>query len=141
MLFTANRFDRAAHRGTVLDVTRTTGSIFAPSPALLADYKAGRCDWPGYTRRYREEMRALWRREPQVFLDLVTQAAASDVTLTCWERAPDGDERRVQCHRRLLWEYLVAIGLRVGAVLDPDTDDLTRAALETLQPSSPLPPA
>jgi hypothetical protein len=71
MLSTANRFDKANNRGMVIDITRTRRSAFAPSPELLGDYKAGRATratWEQYQRQYRDEMRALWQREPMRFV-------------------------------------------------------------------------
>jgi uncharacterized protein YeaO (DUF488 family) len=127
VLSTACRSDRAAHRGTVLDVTRTAGSLFAPSAGLLRDYRPGRCSWAAYERRYTQEMRALWRRDPQALLDLVEQAAAGPATLVCCER---GDEATVRCHRRLLKDLRVQVAARRGLVIDPDTDELTAAAIQ-----------
>jgi uncharacterized protein YeaO (DUF488 family) len=126
VLYTANRFDATAHRGAVVDVSRTARSVFAPSAALLGDYKAGRCAWPQYERRYRDELRALWRRDRQVFLDLIAQAAAGDVTLTCWER---GDEDTVQCLRRLLADILCTIARAQRICIEPDVDDLEYLAI------------
>ena len=85
-LYTAARDDKASHRGTVIEVTRSAGSPFAPSARLLADYKAGRCTWPEYERRYRQEMRAFYRRDPQEWHDFALRASLADITNTCYER-------------------------------------------------------
>jgi uncharacterized protein YeaO (DUF488 family) len=109
MLFAACRFDRAAHRGAVVDVSRTGRSPFAPSARLLADYRAGRCTWEEYERLYTGEMRALYRARPTLWHALVERAAAQDVTCVCYER---GDEATVRCHRRLLARCLAAVAAR-----------------------------
>jgi uncharacterized protein YeaO (DUF488 family) len=128
MVYTANRFDKARHRGLVIDVTRTRRSAFAPSPALLADFKAGRATWEQYEQRYRAEMRSFWQRDPDAFRALVALAAERDVTLTCWCR---GDETTIHCHRRLLAGFLEAIANRErGASLRPATDGLGVALIK-----------
>ena len=74
MLSTAPKADRTALRdaeAVVLPITRATGSAFAPSADLLADFTAGRAGWRRFERRYREEMRAVYRADPQVWIDLV----------------------------------------------------------------------
>jgi uncharacterized protein YeaO (DUF488 family) len=135
MLYTASTVDRRAHYGTVLEVTRAAGSAFAPSAALLADFTAGRCGWRRFERRYTEEMRAHYRRDPSVWIDLVEQAAVDvgDVTLVCDEcgpQPPGGGEARVRCHRRILRELLVAVAADRGVLVDPDTGGLEATLLE-----------
>ena len=115
-LYTAARDDRASHRGTVIEVTRSAGSPFGPSARLLADYKAGRCTWPEYEVRYREEMRAFYRRDPQEWHDFALRASLADITITCYER---GDEATVRCHRRLLAGFLCAVARGDGLDITP----------------------
>ena len=118
-LYTACRYDRASHRGTVVDITRSPGrSPFAPSVRLLADYKAGRCGWEEYEDRYTAEQRGHYRRDPESWRRLIEQATAGDVTLVCYER---GEEDSVRCHRRLLREMLLAVAHKLGHPLDVAT--------------------
>ena len=90
MRSTAPAVEPAARHGpeaVVLPITRAAGSAFAPSAALLADFTAGRSGWRQFERRYTAEMRALYRADPQLWIDLVEQAAldAGDVILVCDE--------------------------------------------------------
>ena len=113
MLFTGNRFDK--HPGkTVIDITATNRSPFAPSFGLLHDIKAGRIDWAEYERRYVEEARNWYRMNPQLFHDLIDQAHKSDIVLVCYER---GNEREVECHRRLLADILRKIAAKHNIVI------------------------
>jgi hypothetical protein len=94
MLSTAPAVDPTARHGpeaVVLPVTRAAGSAFAPSAELLANFTAGRCGWRQFERRYTEEMRTLYRADPQMWIDLVQQAAldAGDVILVCGECGPE----------------------------------------------------
>src|SRR5262245_37479449 len=110
MLYTAHTADPAARRDSealVLAVTRAAGSAFAPSAALLADFTAGRAGWRQFERRYTEEMRAAYRTDPQLWIDLVEQAAfdVGDVILVCDEcgpERPEAGEALGRRHRRLL---------------------------------------
>jgi uncharacterized protein YeaO (DUF488 family)/endogenous inhibitor of DNA gyrase (YacG/DUF329 family) len=129
MLYTAGRSDRSAHRGTVLDVAAPT-SAFAPSPALQADVAAGRCGWRQLERRYTAEMRERYHTDPELWVDLVEQAAVEDVTLVGEPKAPEGDETRVHCHRRILFDLLCAVAKDVGVWIDPEMEALDRALLE-----------
>jgi uncharacterized protein YeaO (DUF488 family) len=85
--------------------------VFAPSEQLLSEYKSGSLSWKAYEERYLSEMRALYRKSPQPFMDLLRREA---VTLVCYEAQPD------RCHRRLLAELLAKIGkvLRIQVELD-----------------------
>jgi len=100
---------------TVVEVTRTKRSPFAPSQALLDDYKAGRATWTEYERRYTDEMRTAYRADPAPWRALIDLAAAGDVVLTCYEA---GDEATVKCHRRLLATMLRAVAAARGTSLD-----------------------
>ena len=138
MLYTAPAGDPATLRETeavVLPVTRAAGSAFAPSAALLADFTAGRAGWRQFERRYTAEMRASYRADPQLWIDLVEQAAlgVGDVVLVCGECGPEragAGEAFARCHRRLLKELLVAVAADQGLLVDPDTDPLQRTLLE-----------
>jgi len=138
MLSTAPEPAAATQRdpdAVVLPVTRAAGSAFAPSAELLADFTAGRIGWRRYERRYTEAMRALYRADAQLWIDLVEQAAleVDDVVLVCDECGPAGSgagEASARCHRRLLKELLVAVARDRGLVVDPDTDELDRTLLE-----------
>lgn len=100
---------------TVVEVTRTKRSPFAPSQALLDDYKAGRATWEDYERRYTDEMRAGYRANPAPWHALIDRAAVETVVLTCYE---GGDEATVKCHRRLLAGLLRAVAAARGVALD-----------------------
>jgi uncharacterized protein YeaO (DUF488 family) len=122
VLYTARKFDKAAWRGTAIEVSRTRKSFFAPSQELFDDYKAGRADWAAYERRYAAELRAKFAENPQPFLDLIDRAAREDVTLTCWEK---GDEDTVRCHRRLLRDFLADLARDRGREILPQTPGAT----------------
>jgi len=87
------------------------GRRFAPSERLLSDYKSGSLTWKAYEEGYFSEMRALYRKAPECFMELLRREA---VTLVCYEARPD------RCHRRLLAELLAKIGNERGiqVVLD-----------------------
>src|SRR5262245_10497440 len=91
---TALKVEPAARRDAetvVLPVTRAAGSAFAPSAALLADVNAGRAGWRQFERRYTAEMRASYRADPRLWIDLVEQSAfeVGDVILVCDECGPE----------------------------------------------------
>ena len=115
VLYTGRKFDKPAHGGVKIEVTRTRGSVFAPSQALLDGYKAGEMSWEEFERRYGQEIRAKYAEAPQPFLEVIERAAREDVTLTCWEK---GDEATVRCHRRLLKDFLVRIARERGLEID-----------------------
>jgi hypothetical protein len=80
-------------------------------------------------------MRALYRADSQLWVDLVEQAAfeEGDVILVCDECGPErpaADEAGARCHRRLLFDLLRAVAADRGLVVDPDTDELDRTLLE-----------
>jgi hypothetical protein len=96
---------------------------------------AGRAGWRQFERRYREEMRALYRADPQLWNDPVEQSAfdVGDVVLVCGESGPErpeAGEALARCHRRVLRELLIAVAADRGLVVDPDTDALDRTLLE-----------
>ena len=117
MLYTAPKVDPAAWRNSeavVLPITRAAGSAFVPSASLLSDCTVGRAGWRQFERRYTEEMRALYRADPRLWIDLVEQAAfeVGDVILVCDECGPEdsgADEAGARCHRRLLFDLLRAV--------------------------------
>ena len=65
-------------------------------------------------RAYTEEMRDRYQADPELWVDLVEQASVEDVTLVGESPAPEGDEGRVQCHRRVLYDLLCAVAKDVG---------------------------
>ena len=75
-------------------------------------------------------MRERYREDPQLWVDLVEQAAVEDVTLVGEAPAPEGDEGRVRCHRRVLFELLCAVAKDVGVWVDPAMEELELALLE-----------
>jgi hypothetical protein len=138
MLYTASAVDpgpRWPAEAVVLSVTRAAGSAFAPSAELLADFTAGRAGWRQFERRYTAEMRARYREDPRLWIDLVEQAAfeVGDVILMCDEcgpHRPGAGEAFARCHRRLLKALLLAVATDRGLMVDPDTDALDRTLLE-----------
>jgi hypothetical protein len=124
-----------ACRGCRRGFTEATGSAFAPSAALLADVTAGRAGWRQFERRSTDEMRALYKANPQLWIDLVERTAfeVGDVIPVCDECGPDrpgAGEAFARCHRQLLKELLVAVATDRGLVVDPETDALDRTLLE-----------
>lgn len=138
MLYTAPKADPAAWRDSeavVLPVTRAAGSALAPSADLLADFTSARIGWRQFEGRYTDEMRALYRADPQLWIDLVEQAAFDvvDVILVCDECRPErpgAGEALARCHRRVLKALLIAVAVDRGLMVDPDTDALDRTLLE-----------
>jgi uncharacterized protein YeaO (DUF488 family) len=115
MLYTGRKFDKAVPGRTKIEVTRTRGSPFSPSRALLDEYKAGGMSWETFESRYMKEMRDLYASDPEPFYQLIDRAAKEDVVLTCWEK---GDESTVHCHRRPLKSFLVQIARERGIEID-----------------------
>ncbi len=111
MLSTGRKFDKPPHGTVKIDVTRTRGSILAPSKQLIGEYKAGTASWEDFERRYLQEMRSQYAAEPKPFHDLIDRAARENVILTCWEK---GDEATILCHRRLLKDFLIGISAERG---------------------------
>jgi hypothetical protein len=124
--------DSAPPGATVINITRSAGSVFAPSWPTLNAVKAIpreqlRIDHPGWKRyvsSYTQEMRQLYRTDKSLFVDLVELAAEHDVILAClchWA-TPENPV----CHRYLLWDFLGKVattrGLSVGQPLTDDDD-------------------
>ena len=68
----------------------------APTPALLAAYRQGEINWPGYAARFK---RLIARRRIETALD---RAQLDGACLLCSEALPH------RCHRRVVAEYLRA---------------------------------
>ncbi len=66
----------------------------APTPELLAAYKAGEIDWAGYTAIFNNLMQQ--RRVENLF----TAGTVNGACFVCSEKSAD------KCHRRLVAEYL-----------------------------------
>lgn len=66
----------------------------APSKELLSEYRAGKVDWDGYTRRYLGEL------APRRVDAELAGVALDGSCLLCAEDSP------AQCHRRLAAEWL-----------------------------------
>ena len=60
---------------------RIEHSRFAPASGDLAAFRAGTLDRYALAAAYRNHLRRLWREDRTLFLDLVEQAKAGDVTL------------------------------------------------------------
>lgn len=95
-----------------LDVTRTSGSVFAPSYELLRPMKEGdrrgeprAPRWPKYEESYTEEMRSSFRAHRDVWAELLSR---SSVTLVCF--CPE--KELPHCHRVTLAGLLVSCGAR-----------------------------
>ncbi len=79
-------------------VTRTARSLLSPSWTLLNDYKNGKIDWEGYTKRFKEEMDTNIHRN--MMREIKKLAMIKDVYLICFE-APGKN-----CHRYILMEMI-----------------------------------
>jgi uncharacterized protein (DUF488 family) len=79
---------------SLLGATYTHKENFAPTKALLNDYKKGVIAWEEYEKRYKE---ILAQRQPQRGL---TPKDLDHACLLCSEVEP------IHCHRRLAAEYL-----------------------------------
>lgn len=79
-------------------VTRTTGSILAPSWELLNDYQSGKIDWTGYERRYINEMAN--PKAIRTMLKIKSLSEKTNVRLICYEKNPP-------CHRFILLRMIL----------------------------------
>ena len=80
MLYAARADDSERHRGAVV---RVEASAFAPSTLLLRDLASGAVDGAAFARRYVWELRQLWHRDRQPFLDVIELASGgTDCTIT-----------------------------------------------------------
>ena len=79
----------------------------APSLDLLHAYQANLVDWPGYIRRFTEEV--IVGKADHLKL-LVDMAKHNKITVLCWEQMPEF------CHRRLIVEQtkIIDLSLEVG---------------------------
>src|SRR5215207_3509925 len=76
-------------------------------------------------------MRALYRRDTTLFVDLVEQAVEMDVVLVGAAEPPvEGDEDTVWCARRLLRDMLLEVAWDRGVLIDPDLEGLEVPLLE-----------
>ncbi len=105
-IYTASYFCPQHHHGTLIAISRSVPKgfvveqrlpMFAPSKALLEDWKAGGLDEVQYTDRFREELR------PRLglirdWLNAVQSGEA--MTLLCWERPGEF------CHRNLILKLI-----------------------------------
>lgn len=109
--------------GTKLAVVRRFGRVanrreyehmpeFAPSLPLLLEYKQEKIGWGEYTKRYRDQQRGQWRRNPDQFRQLLERAKTEMLILCCYEKYV-GPE--TQCHRLILTDILqkLAVHLRL----------------------------
>jgi uncharacterized protein YeaO (DUF488 family) len=81
-----------------IEVTRSSGSILAPSWELLNDYKTGKIDWTAYEKRFTNEMtKPIAIRE---MLRIKLLAETKDVRLICYEKNPP-------CHRFILLRMIL----------------------------------
>lgn len=74
---------------------------FAPTSALLKDYKDGRIDWAEYEKRYRSICQAR---------HLTLSPDMDNACFLCAEDTPD------HCHRRLLAQYLAQQGTNIEII-------------------------
>jgi hypothetical protein len=68
VLYVARDDEPERHQGVIV---RVESSRFAPSDRLVEDFSNGVVDGVGFTRRYIWELRQLWHRERQVFLEVI----------------------------------------------------------------------
>lgn len=82
---------------TIIDVTRSAGSILSPSWGLLNDYKSRKIIWGGYIARFVQEMD---NPECRAYMRWIGERAKIvDVYLVCFERVG-------HCHRFLLMDMI-----------------------------------
>jgi hypothetical protein len=110
-IYKANPGDLATYRWGSLE-SFSDGRLFAPSDDLLRAYKRGAISWEEYEGAYQQEMRELFKRSPETFLDLLRNK--DQVTLVCYEADPG------RCHRRILAEIFKKIGIANGIHVDLD---------------------
>lgn len=79
-------------------VTRTAGSILAPSWELLNDFKSGKIDWVRYERRYINEMAN--PKAIRTMLKIKSLSEKTNVRLICYEKNPP-------CHRFILLRMIL----------------------------------
>lgn len=131
MLSTAPKTSTFPADSIIVDVTSTGGGPFAPSAELEDALRARRIGWRQFERAYTEEMRALYRRDKTLFVDLVEQAAEMDVILVGVVEPPvEGDEDTVWCARRLLRDILLEVAWDRGVLIDPSLEGLEVQLLE-----------
>jgi hypothetical protein len=121
MLSTASNAAAGSRSGIRVDVTSAGGGPSAPSAALEAALRSQRIGWRQFERAYVDEMRALYRRDKSLFVDLVEQAMVMDVVLV---GEFGDDEETVWCARRLLKEILLDVAWDRGLPLAPDMEDI-----------------
>jgi uncharacterized protein YeaO (DUF488 family) len=80
-------------------------SVFAPSPDLLHEYKAGGMTWDEYVDRYKNEMRAAYQADPTPFIEMARML--DNVEFVCWCNTKRRQDDR--CHRFLLRAILVKV--------------------------------
>ena len=66
MLYDAAVVDTPNHHGAILTLE---GSVFAPSPTLALEWRAGSADPAACAKRYLAELRTLQERDPQPFVE------------------------------------------------------------------------
>jgi hypothetical protein len=88
---------RANPGAEFIDVTRSRGSILAPSWEMLNLYKSGKIDWDVYIKRFMREMDN--PKSKTEMLRIGTLARTRDVYLVCFERVGN-------CHRFLLVDMI-----------------------------------
>jgi hypothetical protein len=71
VLYVARDDEPERHYGVIV---RVETSSFAPSTRLLEDFGSGAVDGQGFTRRSIWELRQLWHRERQTFLEVLELA-------------------------------------------------------------------
>jgi hypothetical protein len=86
VLATAHTKDTVRHRGTLLEITR---SSFAPSTTLRRDLARGTLDEAAFAVQYALELRRQWTVNPLPFHEVIEQSKAGDVTLVdTWQSGP-----------------------------------------------------
>jgi hypothetical protein len=79
VLYLARDDEPERHRGTVFSLER---SVFAPSESALRFVRPGAFHVGTWRLVYTDELRALWRRDPEAFLTLIELASGgNDLTL------------------------------------------------------------
>jgi uncharacterized protein YeaO (DUF488 family) len=80
----------------------------APAPALSTAYRTGAIAWAEFAYEYLAHLEADGRWWRWVACDVARLLLTHEtVCLIGGRHAPDADESRTHCHRRLLWAWLV----------------------------------
>jgi hypothetical protein len=118
---------RANPGAEIVNVTRSAGSILAPSWEMLNLYKSGRINWDRYIERFVREMEN--PKSKAEMLRIAELSKKKDVFLVCFERVGN-------CHRFLLVDMIRKLMLdntcRQVNQLVTERPDLVKASYDNI---------